>query len=226
MKALLIFAHPDDESFSCAGKIIQIKSAGGEIVSVCATNGDAGEVGSPAICTKDELGKVREEECQDAAKILGISKIHFLGYKDGQLNQTSGKELEEKITEILEQFSPDEIYTFGPDGYTNHPDHKAISLAATNAFRKYSRHAICSLFYTVNPESNLEKLSGSKNEYTSFGKVHGVSDKKLIKLDISREFDRKVKALMCHKTQNKDFERFITSGNLIDLNFEYYQKYQ
>ncbi len=225
MKALLIFAHPDDESFSCAGKIIQIKSSGGEVVSICATNGNAGEMGTPAICTKEELGKVREEECREAAKVLGITKIHFLGYKDGLLNQIPSKELEEKISKIIEQYSPDEIYTFGSDGYTNHPDHKAISVAATNAFRKYSLHSTCSLFYAVNPESNLEKLSGSKNEYTSFGKVHGVNDKKLIKLDISQEFDQKVKALMCHRTQNKDFERFITSGNLIDLNFEYFQKY-
>lgn len=225
MKILMIFAHPDDDTFSCAGKILHLTSAGNEVKIICGTNGDEGETGTPPICSKEELGIIREKEEREAAKILGISEVYFLGFKDGDLNKIPSTEIENKILKIIEKEIPDEIYTFGPDGSTNHPDHISISFVATNAFNEYSKNHTCSLFYVVNPRSNVEKLRGTNSEYKSFGKILGSDTKNLIKVDISNEFDAKVKALMCHKTQNKDFERFITSGNLIDLHFEYFKKY-
>lgn len=226
MKALMIFAHPDDDTFSCAGKILQIIESGGEVSLICATSGDAGEVGTPPVCQKEELGIVREEEARKACKTLGVSQIYFLNYPDGKLNEAPSNELEDKIWEIIEKEKPDEIYTFGPDGYTNHPDHITISKVATAVFKKYSGNNPCSLFYAVNPKSNIKKLRNTEGEYDSFGKVEGTEDDDLIKVDISNELENKLKALMCHKTQNKDVERYITSGDTIDLDYEYFQKYK
>jgi CRP-like cAMP-binding protein len=43
------------------------------------------------------------------------------------------------ITDIMRQFAPDTVVTFGPDGGYGHPDHVAISEQATEAFRALVR---------------------------------------------------------------------------------------
>jgi LmbE family N-acetylglucosaminyl deacetylase len=41
-----------------------------------------------------------------------------------------------RVAAIVEQVGPNSVLTFGPDGMTGHPDHKAISRWAGEAFRR------------------------------------------------------------------------------------------
>lgn len=58
----------------------------------------------------------------------------MLGYPDGALQEYPSS-LDAEVREILRQFDPDTVVTFGPDGGYGHPDHIAISEATTEAFK-------------------------------------------------------------------------------------------
>ncbi len=58
-RMLLIFAHPDDESFALGGTIAKAAQAGTDIQLVSATRGEAGKTGG--LCRPEELGAFREK---------------------------------------------------------------------------------------------------------------------------------------------------------------------
>src|SRR3989338_215960 len=116
MKVIFIFAHPDDETFSSGGTIAKLAQKGVTIKLITATKGEEGQLGNPPIATKDNIAEIREKELKNAAKILGISKIYFLGFKDGSLPMISIKKLSRKVLEILTVEKPDIVVTFGKEG--------------------------------------------------------------------------------------------------------------
>ena len=77
MKVLMVFAHPDDETFSLGGTTKKLTREGHKIILITATKGEAGMLGDPPITTRENLGKVREKELKRAAKITGIKKIKW-----------------------------------------------------------------------------------------------------------------------------------------------------
>ena len=85
---LTVFAHPDDESFICGGTIAEYASQGVRVVSVCATRGEVGITSDPALATRDTLGRVREQELQEASRVLGVAELHLLGYRDSGMEGT------------------------------------------------------------------------------------------------------------------------------------------
>ncbi len=225
MKTLLIFAHPDDETFSSGGTIAKLTSKGNVVNLITATKGEAGQVGDPPVTDRKHIAKVREQELRNAAKILGISKIHFLGLIDGTLHKVKTEAIVKKVLPILKQEKPDVIITFDSTGASNHPDHIAMSKAATIAFNRYAvsvkKHI--RLYHTAIPLSNLKKLEKTGMSYNAFGKMKGVSDELITtKSDISKQFRKKVKALKQHRTQHKDWERFLKREFAVDLNKEYF----
>lgn len=138
-KILLSFAHPDDESFTCGLTIPKYVKNGWDAVLLCATNGEKGDSGDLQPNNDNELGIIRKSETKQAAKSLGISKVEFLGYKDGKLKDVNSGELENIIYEKMIENIPEIVITYDPGGITNHPDHKKISLSTTYAFQKYAR---------------------------------------------------------------------------------------
>lgn len=225
MKTLFIFAHPDDETFSSGGTILKLTSNKNIVNLICATKGEAGEPGNPPITDKKNIGKVREQELRRAAKILGISKIHFLGLIDGTLHKINAEKLTKLILPIIKKENPDIVVTFDSTGASNHPDHIAISIAATKAFEKFSKltKKHVRLYHTAIPKSNLTKLEKAGLSYNAFGKVKGVEDETITtKVNINKQFNKKVKALKQHKTQHQDWERFLKRDFVVDLKNEYF----
>ena len=81
MKRLLfVFAHPDDESFSCGGTIAKYVAAGWHVDLMCATRGEEGNRGPFVDLPQNQLGEIRQKELQKAGMVLGISSITFLGW--------------------------------------------------------------------------------------------------------------------------------------------------
>jgi len=72
--ALLVFAHPDDETFTCGGSIARYADRKDtRIVLYCATRGEAGK--TAGVCPPEQLGDIRAEELKRAGKILGLDRI-------------------------------------------------------------------------------------------------------------------------------------------------------
>jgi len=127
-RALVVFAHPDDAEFLCGGTIARWVSEGTEVSYVCATDGSAGWNGPDL--GRAEIAEIREREMRQAAEILGVAEVAFLGFEDGSLQPDLL--LRKAITREARRSRPDVMVTFDPSvrwmgrGYINHPDHLAV----------------------------------------------------------------------------------------------------
>lgn len=133
-KAGFIYAHPDDETFLSACLIRQLADQGEEPVLLLATKGDAGKKnGDVSHLTNEQLAVVRVKEMEQAAVILGLAAVEHLGYPDGKLREVEPVGFVEAITQFINKFQLEAIFTFPEDGGNFHPDHIAISQMATAA---------------------------------------------------------------------------------------------
>ena len=124
---LLIFAHPDDETFVAAGLICRYGAAGASFSLVTATRGDAGGRGDPPLCSREALPERREDELRESATLLGIHHIHILDYHDKRLNDASAPNIRTELANIICRYRPHIVVTFDSNGMNGHPDHIAIS---------------------------------------------------------------------------------------------------
>jgi LmbE family N-acetylglucosaminyl deacetylase len=132
-RLLGIFAHPDDETFCAGGTFARHAEQGAEIMVVSATRGQAGQIRDPAVGNRRTIAAVREAELRLACERLGITKARCLDYADGTLADAEFPALVDEIAEVISEFRPAVVITFGPDGGYGHPDHVAISAATTTA---------------------------------------------------------------------------------------------
>lgn len=226
MKFLFVFAHPDDETFSSGGTIAKLTKNKHQVILATATKGEAGEPGNPPITTRDKVGEVRKQELRRAAKILGISKIHFLGLIDGTLRYIKNADIESRIFEIIKTENPDVVITFDKGGGSNHPDHKAVSRAATKMFKEYKMLAKkhVRLYHTAMPRSFVKEFEKKGLGYNAFGKVRGVKDNEITTIiNVTDTLQTKIKALKEHKTQHQDWERFIKRLNDVKVSNEFFR---
>lgn len=122
---LSIWAHPDDETFTCAGIMAAAVKNGQRVVCITATRGEAG-VRDEARWPADRLAEIRTAELQEALKILGVSEHHWLDYSDGGCDKIPDEEASARLAKYLGIYKPDTILTFGSDGLTGHDDHKSV----------------------------------------------------------------------------------------------------
>ena len=206
---MVIVAHPDDAEYGCAGTVAKWASEGKEIIYVLCTSGDkgTGDVNvSPAA-----LAEVRREEQENACRVLGVSEVVFLGYEDGVLTNTIG--LRRDIVRQIRQFRPDAVICQDPTSrwsaqqYINHPDHRAAGDAALDAVYPSARDP------HVFSELRAEGLEPHKVR-----EVYIMSrDSAEVWIDISKTIDRKIAALLEHKSQmrgrpNEEIENRIREG--------------
>ena len=78
---MVIAAHPDDPEFLAGGTVARLAKEGREVTYVIVTNGNKGS-GDRSV-TSDQLASIRQEEQLRAARALGVARVEFLGYEDG-----------------------------------------------------------------------------------------------------------------------------------------------
>ena len=143
---LAVTAHPDDETFGMGGTLALYANRGVDVQLICATRGEAGEVEVERLKGFESIGQLREHELACAAKILGLSYIHFLGYRDSGMPGSADNnhpralirvpldELARSVATIIREIKPQVVLTFDPLGGYQHPDHIAIHKATVRAF--------------------------------------------------------------------------------------------
>jgi len=77
-RALVVFAHPDDAETICGGLVATLIAQGTEVTYVVATNGDKGWSKNYNM-TSAELAVIRQQEQLNAAAVMGVSNVTFLG---------------------------------------------------------------------------------------------------------------------------------------------------
>ena len=135
-RLLGVFAHPDDETFCAGGTFARYAGQGAEIMVVSATRGQAGQIRDAAAGNRRTIAAVREAELRLACERLGITKVRCLDHVDGTLADAGFPALVDEVAEVIREFRPDVVITFGPDGGYGHPDHVTISAATTAACQR------------------------------------------------------------------------------------------
>jgi N-acetylglucosamine malate deacetylase 2 len=164
-RLLAVWAHPDDEAFGPVGTMRLAHDRGWQTAIITATRGDAGKSDRADLQPGQSLGDLREAELRAACDVLGVEEVHVWRYPDGGLGDIDPAELDRRILEVMREWQPGVVITFGPDGITGHADHVAISAATGRAFEQVRMESDGlfpqRLYYvTVRPGQEIEQMMG------------------------------------------------------------------
>lgn len=174
-KLMAIFAHPDDEG--AMGGTLAHYASDSEVMLVCATRGEVGEISDPALATRETLGAVRQQELEAACEALGIQHLAFLDFRDSGMVgtpenddprafvQAEPAEAHKRIVKLIRSFKPDVVVTFEPFGWYGHPDHQAGSRWASEA---YALAADPTAFADAGPAWQAQRLFHSVIKFSTF----------------------------------------------------------
>jgi len=131
---LAVVAHPDDLEYGAAAAIARWTGQGKHITYCLASSGEAGIDG----IAPEEAGPLREREQREAAAIVGVDSVEFLGHPDGVIEY--GLPLRRDLARAIRAARPEIVITsnyhetFGP-GLLNQADHIASGRAVIDAIR-------------------------------------------------------------------------------------------
>jgi LmbE family N-acetylglucosaminyl deacetylase len=188
-----VSAHPDDIEFGCAGTVAKWTSEGVDVTYCIATDGSTGTQERDLV--GETLAGIRRKESELAAGVVGVSEIIWLGYPDGSVELTLG--LRRDIARVFRRLRPHRFVVADPsptieDRFVNHPDHRAVGQASLDV----------TVTAGTTPGHFPELLA------EGFGPWRGLRElwimgpgTKPVAVDISTTLDRKVEALLCHRSQ-------------------------
>jgi LmbE family N-acetylglucosaminyl deacetylase len=142
-----VWAHPDDEAYLSAGLMARFRRRGDRVVVVMATLGEHG-TDDPGAWPPERMALVRHAELRTALAAVDVHELRVLGFEDGDCWHRDGSA---SIARHIADVEPDVIVTFGPDGMTGHPDHRAVSRWTTAAWAA-ARPGAALWYATLTPE--------------------------------------------------------------------------
>jgi len=111
-RVLAVIAHPDDAEFWAGGTIARWTSAGVAVSYLVLTDGEAG--GFDPDLPRSQLPEMRRDEQREAAAILGVGDVTFLGLREGSLLQP-GRRLHTELVRAIRRTRPRRIITWSPE---------------------------------------------------------------------------------------------------------------
>ena len=243
---LLVHAQPDDEAITTGGVMMKARADGHRVVLVTATRGEVGEIHNmDEKATRPHLGEVRTKELEMAARILGVNRSVFLGYRDSGMVGTADNKnpksfhhapLDEaagRLEAILREEKPEVVLTYAEDGIYGHPDHvKAhqVTTAALDLLEKEGWRPR-KLYYAAVPRSLMqafmEQMPDEARQQGLGMQIPGTPDELITtKVDVSEFVDRKLEAFAAHVSQNDPNSWFANMADQIyrlAFGTEYYQ---
>lgn len=199
---VVIYPHPDDESFGAAGTISKFREAGVPVTYLCGTLGEMGRnMGSPFFANRETLPEIRKQELQDACKVLDMN-LEMLGYRDKTIEFEPRDEMAERFKKYIEELEATLVITFYP-GYAVHPDHNAMGAAAFEAVRRIDSEKRPALWATAFSNDRDEKL----------GKPNVV-------IDLIDSFDKKLDAIKAHRSQAEGMLSQLLANSESDDEYE------
>ena len=199
-----VWAHPDDESYLCAGLMARAVQAGDRVVCVTATRGELGSPDEEKWPPGAPLAAVRTTEMEAALAVLGITEHHWLDYPDGGCADVDQDEAVRRVAEVMAQVQPDTVLTFGPDGMTGHEDHKAVCRWATTAFEQEGRPGAVLAYSTKTDDWNARYVASldERNVFMGFTPPVTPVDECVVHEELTGDLlDTKVRALMSMPSQ-------------------------
>ena len=184
MKALAIGCHPDDLEIGCYGTLAKYIRQGHDVAVCHVANGNLGHVE----IMPDELRKIRFQEAENAAKVIGAT--HYAVDANDLYVTAEDDALITRLAAVVRDVQPDLIITHYDHDYMN--DHMQTYYAALRAsFAASLPHFDLTAATPVAPTCpiyHMDALTGTGFIPTEY-------------VDISDTIDLKLEALACHKSQ-------------------------
>ncbi len=181
---LLVFGHPDDETFGSGGTIALYAQAGVPITCVTLTLGEMGRnMGVPPHTTRESLRETRTRELRAALDVLGVGDLWMLGAWDKTSEFRDIEPMAAAVGRALEQSGATRVLTSHPV-YGGHPDHCTAGRAALLAVSRVSAER----------RPTVQCGVGMRREGL------GVE---LCSVDISGVADIKLEAIRAHRSQSE-----------------------
>jgi LmbE family N-acetylglucosaminyl deacetylase len=188
---LVITPHPDDAEFGVAGTVARWAAEGKQVVYVVCTNGNKGT--TDVNIKPEQLVEIRMQEQKNAASVLGVREVKFLGHSDQGLEDTP--EFRKQIVRLIRQYRPHTIVTSDPyRRYIWHRDHRITGQVVLDAVFPYARD------HLAYPDLIEEGLLPHKVKEMLFWAAEDIN----YRSDITDTFDLKVEALGCHESQMRE----------------------
>ncbi|MEL7644939.1 MAG: PIG-L deacetylase family protein [Anaerolineaceae bacterium] len=198
---LVVLAHPDDPEFFLGGTIARWTAAGYTVKYGLLTKGERGI--SLEFPESEALARVRVNEQTEAAAVLGVRDIVFFDYQDGYL--VPSLEIRREVTRLIRSAKPDIVVSCDPQNYfvgetyLNHPDHRAAGQLVVDA-----------VFPAVSNPSFFPELIAEGYPATKVSELWlSLPAQTNVVLDVSEFWDRRMQALLRHKSQIGDPEKFL-----------------
>jgi N-acetylglucosamine malate deacetylase 1 len=193
-------AHPDDVELGCGATIAKEIALGKAVGIVDLTRGELGTRGT---------AETRDNEAENAGKILKIAVRENLGFRDGFFKNNEKNQLE--IIRLIRKYKPEIVLCNAIDD--RHIDHGKGSKLVSDA---------CFLSGLIKIETSFN--AGIQDPWRPKQVYHYIQWKNLepdFVVDVSGFIDIKMQSIMAYSTQfynpnNKEPETPITSKNFID----------
>jgi LmbE family N-acetylglucosaminyl deacetylase len=192
-RVLVVFAHPDDAEFGSAGTSARLARDGKDVFYAVVTDGSKGS--SDPEATPEGLVTTRQREQCEAARIIGVKDVAFLGFEDGVLEPTIS--VRRAVTAAIRRYTPDVVICPSPERnlaanvFVQHPDHLATGEATMAAIYPCARDRM------TFPELLEEGLEPHKVREVW---VVGTGEPDYF-VDISSTLEVKLQALQAHASQ-------------------------
>lgn len=220
MQTLVFFhAHPDDESSQTSGTMAIAAEQGHRVIVVFGTNGDYGE--SPKDLEPGKtVAEVRRQEAACAAKVIGIDRVYWLGYRDSGMNgwpennqpgafmNADVDEAGQRLAEILDEVEADVLISYDWHGNYGHPDHIKVHQVGQRALelaKKKPRY--------LEGSTNRDRRArlGGRSLIGNDGNPVGTPEAELNwAVDVSSKIELKREAMKCHSSQASDIGYFLS----------------
>jgi LmbE family N-acetylglucosaminyl deacetylase len=193
-RVMVVTAHPDDPEFGAGGTIAKLVKEGREVTYVIVTNGNKGS--SDLNVTPAHLAPIREQEQRNAARVLGVARVEFLGYEDGEVEDTRALRLD--VTRQIRRWRPDLIITQHPSRTTTnffgwHRDHRITAGVVLDCVYPLARDHLS--FPELLPDDGPHKVR----------EMYLVQwEQPQLVIDITDTVDQKLQAIVCHASQVSD----------------------
>lgn len=246
-RALLVHAHPDDETINNGATMAMYAALGADVTLVTCTRGEEGEVlveeHSHKAATQDDLlGDHRVLELADAMKELGVKDFRFLGapdakYRDSGMMGTEPNERKDcfwqadfdiatgHLIRVIEEVRPHILITYDEFGGYGHPDHIQAHRVAMAAAEK-SEWKIPKIYWNVMPRSVIQEgIDKMKELGSDFFGAESADDLPFAKddsfvttlIDGNPYVDAKMAAMRAHATQIAVDGPFFALSNNLGL---------
>jgi LmbE family N-acetylglucosaminyl deacetylase len=205
-RLLGVWSHPDDEAYLSAGLMARMTDAGHDVTVVTATRGEKG-TDDPSLFGSAAFAADREVELRRSLRELGVTDLRILGHADGECDRAVSESGIEAIAAVMREVRPDVVITFGPDGITGHPDHRAVSSWTTEAWRRVGHGDLRYATMTdgfIADHADLHDEIGVFADFGLDGPFSVIADDIVADYELGDlELDRKRRALAAHATQTE-----------------------